>query len=176
MDTNCQKMPDRTEAATGRPTWLWPASYTRKDIHKQYVARMARNNEPAYEYDAFIKVLASDPEFSNCRRADANSNFKCHTCLSIGQALEFYRRLNTSHQYDDVIDELVAENEAHMKVVNSQRAAYKKHQQMAREQPDMYLSLIVDGMDQSKLCLPSLNGKKHLKELHGTCRNDRMRA
>lgn len=167
MDMNCQKMPDRTEASTGRPTWLWPASYTRRAIHKEYVRSMTERHQDWYQYDAFIKVLSLDPQFSNCKRADANSNFKCHTCLSIGQDLEYYRRHNLHGCNDNTILELEAKNEAHMLTVNSQRAVYKKHQQMARDRPDIYLSLIADGMDQNKLCCPSLTARKHLKEIHG---------
>ena len=168
METNCQKMPDRAEAATGRPTWLWPASYTRRSIHQEYVGRMLSTCHTSYEYDAFIKILANDPEFSNCRRADSNSNFKCNICLSIAQNLEFYRRNNVAGCHDDVILELEAENTAHMDVVNSQRAVYKRNQQIARDQPDMYLSIIADGMDQTKLSCPSLSSRKHLSELHST--------
>lgn len=167
MENNCQKMPDRTESASGRPTWLWPASYTLRAIHKEYAWHMAATDRDAYEYDAFVKLLHSEPEFSNCKRADANSNFKCYTCLDIGEKLEYYRRHNVNGIYSDVILELEAKNEAHMTTVNSQRAVYKRHQQMARDQPDMYLSIIIDGMDQSKLTCPSLSARKHLKELHG---------
>lgn len=167
MDNNCQKMPDKTEASTGRPTWLWPATYTRKSIHEEYVRDMNRKHLDAYGYDAFIKILANDPDFSNCKRADRNSNFKCDVCLKIAQDMEHYKRMNVNGVYDDILEDLKAKNTAHMRTANSQRAAFKKHQEMAREEPDKYLSLIIDGMDQSKLNLPSLSAKPHLRQKYG---------
>jgi hypothetical protein len=168
MNENCQKMPDKTEASTGRPSWFWPATYSRKLIHADYLNEMTERSEEAYHYDAFIKILANDPEFSNCKRADRNSNFKCEICLEIASNLEHLRRDHkTSGGYEKEIDAEVAKISSHMNCVNSQRAMYKRHQQMARDHPDRYLSLIVDGMDQSKLNLPCVSTRSDLRQQYG---------
>lgn len=56
------------------------------------------------------------------------------------------------------------EYEKHIKFVQKERAVYYKHQQWAVDHPDEFLSIIIDGADQSKYCLPHFHHRTHLSE------------
>jgi hypothetical protein len=46
----------------------------------------------------------------------------------------------------------------HLDFVSNERLEYREHQRLAREHPDQYLSLVIDGMDQAKLRGPHFAG------------------
>ncbi|XP_063439429.1 uncharacterized protein LOC134720824 isoform X3 [Mytilus trossulus] len=72
---------------------------------------------------------------------------KCNKCIKIKTKLSSTRS-KTKKQ------ELQRRREKHLKQQNMERRKYYKHIQKAKEQPEKYLSVIIDSMDQSKTQLP----------------------
>lgn len=77
----------------------------------------------------------------NCRFS------KCNTCTLI--------KIKLGETKDPQKRKLLQEKRArHLRKQNLERQKYYKHQQKAKSYPNRYLSLIIDGMDQSKTQLP----------------------
>ena len=47
----------------------------------------------------------------------------------------------------------------HLKFISEERMMYREHQRLAREEPDKYVCICIDGMDQSKLRSPHFAGR-----------------
>ncbi|XP_061171052.1 uncharacterized protein LOC133180592 [Saccostrea echinata] len=77
-----------------------------------------------------------------------NNRFsKCNVCteikIKLGETRDAQERMMLQKKRDN-----------HLKKQNIERQKYYKHQQKAKMFPNKYLSLIIDGMDQSKTSLP----------------------
>lgn len=53
---------------------------------------------------------------------------------------------------------LKALRRTHLGFISKERLSYRQHQELSRDEPDKYLSLCIDGMDQAKLCSPHFAG------------------
>ncbi|XP_052789179.1 uncharacterized protein LOC128223807 [Mya arenaria] len=73
----------------------------------------------------------------------------CDTCHDIKSKLE-----KTTNKMER--KELHQRREKHLRQQNAERSKYYKHIRKAKSQPDQYLSIILDGMDQEKTRLPHL--------------------
>jgi hypothetical protein len=82
---------------------------------------------------------------------------KCDVCS------ELRRKRDAS---DDKVerDEIKLQYEEHIKFVRKERAVYYERQRMAVDNPDQYMSMIIDGADQSKYSLPHFHHRTHKTE------------
>ncbi|XP_070555384.1 uncharacterized protein [Ptychodera flava] len=83
------------------------------------------------------------------RGAQENRFTKCDVCV----ALKEEKASTMDPEVKSLIDRLMEE---HNTVNIAERQTYFDHRELARGKPDKYLSVIVDGMDQNKLCIPRL--------------------
>lgn len=150
---------------TDRQNLYYPACASLFLIHKEYRKAMAEKSYPHYEYVAFCKVVKRN--FPHVKKASYESMFHCDECLQLAEKLRAVRQTRDIDQ----INSLEKQIDLHRAIVSLERQVYKTHQLMSRQAPDLYLTLIIDGMDQNKCVLPNygqLRGDKLEKMfLHG---------
>jgi len=78
----------------------------------------------------------------------------CTICAQIHDRL-----LRSTKQHDDaMIQRLAKIRIKHINHVHEERLKYAEHQMKARLYPEKYACVVIDGMDQAKLCLPHFHG------------------
>lgn len=132
-----------------------PGIYTKQSIHDIFTNHM-RNVYSSNEYDP-LELSAFKNLWKNVFPNVTISKFcqvsgKCYTCHSIYERQEVFK---TSAELGD-IRKLAT---YHKLLIEMQRYAYLKNRQLAQEQPDLYMSLIIDGMAQDHCQLPWLANK-----------------
>jgi hypothetical protein len=88
-----------------------------------------------------------DTEYSDVRVPSQQRLGKCETCDTFHQQI-------ISERDQGERDKLKLERVKHMKNVKADRLVYHTWRKVAREQPDKYIVISLDGMDQSKTNLP----------------------
>ena len=118
---------------------------TTKRITYQMYLRDTDQDEERASFSYFCEVwLESFPDLV----VQKYSNFtKCDVCVEY--LLKKERRLNASQ-----LKQVEAEHAKHVEHVMAQRQAYWRNCSKAKSNPEEYLSIIVDGADQSKYRLP----------------------
>jgi hypothetical protein len=102
----------------------------------------------------FMDVWRS--EFPHVRLRKVTNQHKCNTCSS------FLERASTCTT-DGQLAAVQREWREHLDLQDKERRVYYKHKQKAQSFPSRYLSIIVDGMDQTKTLLP--RSRTHAKVL-----------
>jgi hypothetical protein len=147
-----------------------PFGRTYLQVHAVYKAdALEYGIQTPYSYNYFTVVLKE--AFPHLALQSRSEEFKCSTCHEIEDRLEVARIA-----HDELsVQRLKSEYEAHQDFACLQRQKYTKHKQKARNTPDKYMCMIIDGMDQSKMIVPNLKGrgdvsdfKADLPQLHLT--------
>jgi hypothetical protein len=118
-------------------------------IHKEFEKDMLARGFPCFEYAAFCKVVKT--HFPKVSQAVPEGMFHCTQCLELQEKLKKVRGIGDKTE----IEKVQVEIQTHRKIVAMERAEYKTHQLMSRKNPDQYLTIIIDGMDQSKCIIPN---------------------
>jgi hypothetical protein len=100
----------------------------------------------------FFKLWREDPKCSHIKVRRHLRFAKCATCVALRE-----RRAKTRDPQD--LEDLNKEVREHHNMVKEERAAYYLRRLQAVQQPQKYMSVIIDGADQSRFHLP------HFKEL-----------
>ena len=82
---------------------------------------------------------------------------KCDICVR-------HRDQNTLHRTQKQRDQGVEETANHLKAVAKEKACYYMHRSKARTHPNTYMSMIIDGADQSKYDLPYWCERSHASD------------
>lgn len=129
--------------------------YTQKSIHKMYVLHMntlyTGNEHEPLQQRAFEELWHN--VFPNVTISDyCQVSGKCYSCHSL------YERQEVFGCEEDLkcIRKLAS---IHKIMIEMQRGAYIKNRQMAQESPDLFMSVIIDGMSQDHCSLPYYAGE-----------------
>ncbi|KXJ22492.1 hypothetical protein AC249_AIPGENE2579 [Exaiptasia diaphana] len=130
-------MPDRNRKEL-------PSSYTIKKMYELYIKDSKTGSVPLSRFQFRRMWKEYHPEVIIPK---TNRFTKCGTCVLID---EHIRSKTTKEEKLHWI----TEREKHMELQSGERKKYQKHQKKAEQRPDKYMSVIIDGMDQSKTHLP----------------------
>ena len=78
----------------------------------------------------------------------------CYTCAMIHDEV----LTATKSKDKSKLNALQKLRRTHLCFIANERLAYREHQQLARDDPENFVSLCLDGMDQAKLCSPHFAG------------------
>lgn len=130
-------MPDKNEKHL--PDYKWASVYRKCVQH-------LKNNFAAFPSEAAFNAAVST-ERPNIKIRQFKRFAKCTLCADldkkIGETTGFIRK---KWEY---------EKDQHLEWMGKERAKYYKHREKARSQPLKYMSISIDGMDNSKTQLPS---------------------
>ncbi|KAI8496713.1 ATP binding [Branchiostoma belcheri] len=102
-------------------------------------------NEETLKESRFLQMWKR--EFPNLKIPKKNRFTKCTECDTL-------KKLLKSATTKEDIKEIQDRRTAHFSLQNSARQKYYKHIKKARNQPENYLSIIIDSMDQNKTSVP----------------------
>ncbi|XP_053403165.1 uncharacterized protein LOC123565917 [Mercenaria mercenaria] len=122
-----------------------PMCATRLSVYEQMKDDHGEENTISYAH--FLKIWKKNFYYIMIPRVSRFS--KCDTCILIKQKLE-------STTDKSAREELKQRRHAHLIKQSEQRRKYYKHRSKAKNNPHKYLSIIIDGMDQNKTCLPHM--------------------
>ncbi|XP_071958009.1 uncharacterized protein [Antedon mediterranea] len=123
-----------------------PSTLTKHDVYMHMKDEFELRNEDVCALATFYKFWCV--EFKHIVIPEENRFAKCSKCTRI----KFELHKTNQKQKRQI---LMMKREKHLRKQNIERRKYYKHMQKARQNPNKYLSIIIDGMDQSKTDLPS---------------------
>jgi len=141
---------------TGKNMIRTPNTSVWWELYKQEEMTTSVGLTPA-SLERFRKALDLAYKSDDFKDEDGNSTLevrKCHGMLCCGICKEMQEAMleaNTTHALW-YWQEQYAEHQRHQ---NGERQKYYKHRDKAKRNPNEYLSLIMDGMDQAKLKVPN---------------------
>jgi hypothetical protein len=119
---------------------------SKKELYEQWLKAQQLSATPEIaSKSSFMKVWQT--EFPNVKLRKVTSQHKCDICS------RFLERTSTSTS-NERLAAVQKEWRAHLQLQDKERRVYYKHKDKARNFPSKYLSIIADGMDQKKTCLP----------------------
>ncbi len=128
----------------------------RKEVHNEYTATMAHYfpEEPdvALGYVAFLRIWTHNFPNVKIREYKAVTG-KCSCCAKLS---DLRRKFKAAHIRQAITDLHALHRITYM----SERKTYYQKQILAIMQPDVYMSVILDGMAQSHSALPWLSNQK----------------
>jgi hypothetical protein len=136
-----------------------PKCMSKKSIHKEYwtefkakKALYGDDNFSPYSRSTFAKLWLD--EYSYVQIPDHMAFSVCTNCSDL------HDRLITATKMRDnaTLKEIQNLRKLHLRFVGGERLAYRSHQQLARDHPEQYCCLCIDGMDQAKLRSPHFAG------------------
>ena len=117
-------------------------------------------------YRYFCKVWRADKEVaSKCKVRKYIPFAKCDDCSKFKKAEE--ETVNPAHR-----KALRAIQTRHIQDVKRERAKYAENKAKAIAQPETYMSIVIDGADQSDHDLPHFATKSHMVQIHLKNRHD----
>lgn len=131
-----------------------PGIYTKESIHQIYQHHVntlySGNEHEPLELRAFETLWQN--VFPNVSiSAFCHVSGKCYSCHSL------YERQEVFTCEADLVD-IRKLATIHKILIEMQRGAYMRNRQLAQERPDLYMSLIIDGMSQDHCILPYYAG------------------
>ena len=149
--------------------FLPTSDYTKKDHHlPKCVSKISLYLEYKVHFTEELKIHG--PEFRPYSRSTFLNLWKeefpyvtvpvvtafsvCFTCAMLHDEL----LTATKSKDKSKLMALKALRRTHLCFISNERLAYREHQQLARDDPENYVSLCLDGMDQAKLCSPHFAG------------------
>ena len=126
-------------------------------MYELFKERFKDKSKPVFPaaYQHFVKVWKRDCPHIKIRRHTKHAI--CAICEKFNEDMSAARR-------DSERAPLKAAQVQHLKEARAERLAYHEKRERARNQPDKYLSLIIDGADQSNFALPHTHTKVSLFE------------
>jgi hypothetical protein len=139
-----------------------PKCMTKQALHKEYYTEFKEKQEfcddgdlsdyKPYSRPTFAKLWLS--EFSYVQIPQHTAFSVCAHCANLHDRL-----ITATKQRNRVLQKEIGDlRKLHLRFVAGERLAYREHQRLARDHPDLYLCLTVDGMDQAKLRGPHFAG------------------
>jgi len=141
-----------------------PACYNKLTLYNAYKDEKEKLVEPYVTYAHFVDLWKKQCPHITISK---NTKFtKCGICTLIKEARYTTKDIDLRKQLAELI---ILHNDQQMK----ERKKYYKHKHKAKENPSKYCSLILDGMDQHKTCIPhvlidSKNVPSHFFKTHIT--------
>ncbi|XP_062597809.1 uncharacterized protein LOC134259225 isoform X2 [Saccostrea cucullata] len=129
-----EKLPDK-------PKVTLPTCLTQKNTYEEYVA----SHSDPYCFRHFQRVWKE--RFPDMRASEKTTFTECRECAMI-------RQLKSQRLTKEQLLKVEDQKRAHLLVARIAREKYYKHCKKALDQPDKYLSMIIDNMDQAKTTLP----------------------
>ncbi|CAH1242494.1 Hypp6767 [Branchiostoma lanceolatum] len=144
LSENGEKMPHRKE------TWL-PYRTRKQGVYHQYRQEKALEMEPYCSKQTFYNMW--NEMHDNVFIKKSSLFTKCKKCVQLERKLERTRIPRKRLQIQD-------RRRAHLDRQMRERLNYYRRREAAHRNPNRYLSLIIDGMDQAKTYLPHFVGPK----------------
>jgi hypothetical protein len=105
-----------------------------------------------FSYSAFFKLWKSEFPYVTVPKHQAFS--MCEICAQLHD-----RILLATKQHDrKALLDLKKLRRIHIELIADERLEYREHQRLAIEEPDRFVSMVLDGMDQAKLRGPHFAG------------------
>jgi len=132
-----------------------PGIYTKASIHKIYVKHVETiftgNEHCPLELSQFKKLWAT--VFPNVTISQyCQVSGKCFSCHCLYERQEVFK-------CEADLQKIRKLSIVHKIMIEMQRGAYMQNRQRAQTRPDLYMSLIIDGMSQDHCVLPYYGGK-----------------
>jgi hypothetical protein len=135
-----------------------PKCMSKTTIHKEYWTEFQAKkllygaDYKPYARTTFAKLWLE--EYPYVQIPDHMAFSVCAHCSSL------HDRLITATKMRDVVvlKKVQQLRREHLRFVGAERLTYRSHQQLARDEPDRYVCLTIDGMDQAKLRGPHFAG------------------
>ncbi|KAL3691440.1 hypothetical protein R1sor_005091 [Riccia sorocarpa] len=138
---------------------MLPSCYTRKSIMRELNAKIASIGGSGISKSLFYTTWAST--YKNYKFHKRGAFAKCDTCIKLKLQLIEERRPDFRRPIEE-------ERNEHMREQMSRRSVYYAKRALAKAQPERYLCIIHDKMDQAKTNIPRL--ADNMKRLHiGGC-------
>ncbi|KAK3108210.1 hypothetical protein FSP39_003259 [Pinctada imbricata] len=129
---------------------MLPNKTRKNSIYKLYVDEKTENMEYSVSEATFNKVWRT--QIPNLKIKQTNSFSKCATCVSIERELE---RTRNPSKRKKLMGMITVHNGRQMR----ERRFYYAKREKAKREYKRYMSIIIDGMDQSKTDLPHFCGR-----------------
>ncbi|XP_066929842.1 uncharacterized protein [Clytia hemisphaerica] len=122
-----------------------PACFTKRAVYKTYKEEIQLQDLKCLSEGQFLRAWRQElPKI----KISENTRFtKCGICTLI-------KDIKNSTKDKDLKNKMSLIRKLHNEQQMGERAKYKVHQTKARNNPDRYASIIIDGMDQNKTSLP----------------------
>ncbi|XP_071125906.1 uncharacterized protein [Mytilus edulis] len=118
---------------------------------------IAYRNEQIMDFNNFMSTTSFyaiwRKFYSHVKIRSTNVFTKCTTCVKLDRALQL--QLNPQKR-----QAIFREKQAHLHRIIMEKLAYYRRRTISRRRPDRYLSLIIDGMDNTKTSLPHFKDRK----------------
>ena len=126
---------------------LPPSSW--KAIFEEYKKDFELDGHTTLGYSAFMKMKNNESRFSDVKLPNLGT-MGLKSCNECRQLYEIMHRAKTSSQM--VKFRLLRRD--HLEKASRERELYWTRRELARQTPRKFVSIIIDGMDQHKTCLP----------------------
>lgn len=131
--------------------WLPPGN--QKEYWQECVTSLEAQSQKPVSYRRFNQIW--DESFKQFRIRKGVRASTCRVCGEIYDKLSKERNPVERRNIEKTRRE-------HLDLVRQERHRYYFRQQLARQHPELYLSIIIDGMDQASCYLPNLGDKVDL--------------
>lgn len=135
-----------------------PKCLTKNAMHNEYWTEFKVKQEEfgedykPYHRTTFAKLWLT--EFSYVQIPEHMAFSVCEHCAELHDRL-----ISATKQRDRVLQAKIQTlRKLHLRFIGGERLTYREHQTMARDHPDEYECLCIDGMDQAKLRSPHFAG------------------
>ncbi|CAG2253456.1 unnamed protein product [Mytilus edulis] len=122
-----------------------PSCVTKASVYEDYQLQCQTNSKPYIKISRFYEMWIS--EFQHVKLRKFQTFTQCIECTNFKTAL-------LKKPSKEEKKKIIEMRTAHLDLQRLCRQKYYKHNNKAQEDPDQYLSLIIDGMDQAKTNLP----------------------
>lgn len=135
-----------------------PKCMSKTTIHKEYYTEFQAKMElygddyKPYSRSTFAKLWLD--EYSYVQIPEHNAFSVCVHCSALHDRLISA----TKSRNKALLKEIQLLRRHHLRFISDERLTYRDHQRLARDFPDLYVCLTVDGMDQAKLRSPHFAG------------------
>jgi hypothetical protein len=127
-----------------------PMSYDRKDVYVEVSKSLQLKGMKVPTLGTFYKLLREN--FANYQFVKASIFAKCEVCTTIKEKLRGEKR-------QEEIQIVKAQRDKHMLEQQSRRSMYYAARNAAKSEPDKFLSIIHDKMDQAKTGIPKMTSR-----------------
>ena len=135
-----EKMPDSLDIHLPYPD--------KKSVYERYVEECPQEFVVTYAY--FTSIWSSDMQHIKIRK---HHRFAiCTDCLRITDGLRKTTDYNRRKEFKEL-------QIAHTNIIRREKSEYYRHRDLARKHPEEYISMIIDGADQSNYGLPHFHEK-----------------
>uniref|UniRef100_A0A8W8JJX8 DUF7869 domain-containing protein n=1 Tax=Magallana gigas TaxID=29159 RepID=A0A8W8JJX8_MAGGI len=129
--------------------WL-PFGLRKNEVYSRYEVETEEESRDRVSYQTFLNIWKD--HFSHVKIKQSNLFTRCTTCDKLDR--ELHKQLNPEKKRDIFI-----KKQEHLHRQMKEKSAYYRRKTVSRRRPDRYISLIIDGMDQSKTNIPHFKGR-----------------